>query len=106
MKRWERGGATERALMNRTQQNPYLVGVGGIWAWVLPQFRELLLQPGVGGVAQTVDDTGGQEDPNHGHDRDQGQHDERGRVLLLCSVWQKLEFAFLQNRREGARVST
>lgn len=57
---------------------PYLVGGSGIWAGVVPQAGELILQPGGGGVAQTVDDTGGQEDPDHGHDRDQGQHDERG----------------------------
>lgn len=88
--------------MSGTHLNPYLVGGGGIRAGVLPEPRELLLQPGVGGVAQAVDDRRGQEDPNHGDDRDQGQHDERGRVLLLSSVRQNPEFAFLQNRREGA----
>lgn len=52
-------------------------------------------------MAQAVSDPGGQEDPHDGDDGDQGEHDELGGVLLLGLMRQKLEFAFLQNRRGG-----
>lgn len=79
----------------------YLVGVGGIWARVPRQSRELLLQPVVSAVSQAVDDAGRQQDPHDGHDGDQGKHHELGGVVPRCLVRQRLDSASLQTG-EGA----
>lgn len=83
----------------------YLVGRGGIGAEVAPWSRQLLLESVVGVVPQAVADAGGQQDTHDGRDGDQGEHHELGGVLLVCLLRQKLEFAFLQDGREGP-VST
>ena len=79
----------------------YLVGVGGVWAWVPHQSRELLLQPVVRAVSQAVGDAGRQQDPRDGHDGDQGEHHELGGVVRHCLVRQRLDAASLQTG-EGA----
>lgn len=80
------------------EEQPYLVGGGGVRAGG-PQSREPLLQPVVRAVPQAVDGSGGQEDPHDGGHGDQREHRELRGVFLGCPMRQKLDFAFLQNRR-------
>jgi hypothetical protein len=59
----------------------------------------------VGAVAEAVDEGRSQKDPHDAGHTEEGERNELGGVLLLSLVGQKLESAFLQNKkREKVRT--